>query len=215
MPISPPPVPARVTSHRRAWCASLAPPCVLATWLLAGSSPTGEASAATMLLSSSSAPQPRGTLHEEILRLLDSPESLPREADWAPLGPEALSSLLGLASDPKAPESQRSRAIAAMAVVAHPEAAQRLQELLRSPASPASMRAAATLALGRRAGLEAIPLLTPLLSDPSEQVRATAAQTLGRVGGATVREVLEARLLLEESLAVREAIQQGLSYLEP
>jgi HEAT repeat protein len=168
-----------------------------------------------MPFSSPGAPQPRGSLQEEVLRLLDSPGSLPREADWAPLGPDVLSTLLGLASNPQAPEPQRSRAVAAMAVVAHPQASQRLQEMLRSPAAPSSLRAAALLALGRRSGLEAIPLLTPLLSDSSEQVRAAAAQTLGRVGGPEVRKVLEERLPLEESLAVREAIQQGLIHLEP
>jgi HEAT repeat protein len=215
MPFFPQPIPARPASHRRRWPASLASTCALAALLLTGSSRLGEASAAFMAPSAPSSPQPRGTLHEEILRLLDRSDALPREADWARLGPEALSELLGLASNPKAPEPQRSRAVAAMAVVAHPEASLRLQELLRSPAQPSSVRAAATLALGRRAGLEAIPLLTPLLSDPNEQVRATAAQTLGRVGGAEVRKALEERLPLEESLAVREAIQQGLSYVEP
>jgi HEAT repeat protein len=164
---------------------------------------------------SPSAPRAPRTLHEEILRLLESPESLPREADWAPLGPEALAELSGLASNPDAPEPQRSRAVAAMAVVVHPEASQRLQQLLRSSEAPASLRAAATLALGRRAGLEAIPLLLPLLEDQNEQVRATAAQALGRMGGAEARKVLEERLPLEENLEVREALQRGLSYLEP
>lgn len=216
MPFSPQPIPARTASHRRPrWSAPLASTCALAALLLTGSSHVGTASAALMPPSPPSAPQPHGTLHEEILRLLDSSEALPREADWARLGPGALSELLGLASNPKASEPQRARAIAAMAVVAHPEASLRLQELLRSTAQPSSVRAAATLALGRRSGLEAIPVLTPLLADPNEQVRATAAQTLGRVGGAEVRKALEERLPIEESLAVREAIQQGLSYVEP
>lgn len=211
----PQPSPARAASHRIPWRSSLASTCALAALLLTGSSHLGQASAALMPPSSPSAPQPRGSLHEEILRLLDSSEAVPREAEWARLGPEALSELLGLASNPKAPEPQRSRAVAAMAVVSHPEASLRLQELLRSKAQPSSVRAAATLALGRRAGLEAVPVLTPLLADPNEQVRATAAQVLGRVGGAEVRKALEERLPLEESLAVREAIQQGLSYIEP
>jgi len=215
MPFSPQPTPARAASHRRPWHSSLASTCALAALLLTGSSHLGQASAALMPPSAPSAPQPRGTLQEEILRLLDKPEALPREADWARLGPDALSALLGLASDPKASEPQRSRAVAAMAVVAHPDASLRLQELLRSTAQPSSVRTAATLALGRRAGLEAIPVLSPLLADPNEQVRVTAAQTLGRVGGAEVRKALEERLPLEESLAVREAIQQGLSYIEP
>jgi HEAT repeat protein len=164
---------------------------------------------------SPTSPRASGTLHEEILRLLESPESLPREADWAPLGPEALTELSGLASNPDAPEPQRSRAVAAMAVVVHPEASQRLQQLLRSSEAPASLRAAATIALGRRAGLEALPLLMPLLEDRNEQVRATVAQALGRMGGAETRKALEERLPLEESLEVREALQRGLSYLEP
>ncbi|MFE8597590.1 HEAT repeat domain-containing protein [Archangium violaceum] len=213
MPFSPQPFPARSGSHRRPYTASLASTCALAALLLTGSSHLGTASAALMPPSSPSAPQPHGTLHEEILRLLDSPDALPRESDWARLGPEALSELLGIVTHPSSPEPQRSRAVAALAVVAHPEASRRLQEMLRSPVS--SVRAAATLALGRRSGLEAVPVLAPLLADPNEQVRATAAQTLGRMGGAEVRKALEERLPLEESLAVREAIQQGLSYVEP
>ncbi|QRK07579.1 HEAT repeat domain-containing protein [Archangium violaceum] len=212
MPFSPQSVPARAASRSRGWRAALVPTCALATLLLTGPSPLGEAAAVRM---PPSAPQPRATVREEILRLLESPESLPRAADWAPLGPEALSELLGLASNPSTPELQRTRAVAAIAVVENPEATQRLQRLLLSQTTPDSVRAAATLALGRRAGLEAFPLLTPLLSDRSEHVRATAAQTLGRMGGTEARKVLEERLPFEETLAVREAIQQGLSYIEP
>jgi HEAT repeat protein len=210
MPFSPPPA-ARLPSRR--WLGFLVPPA-LAALLLTGPSPVGEAVAARMPPSSST-PRAGGTLHEEILRLLDSPEALPREADWAPLGPEALTELSGLVQDAKAPEPRRTRAVAAMAVVNHPEASQRLQEFLRQPATPTPVRAAAAFALGRRAGLEAIPLLTPLLEDPNESVRGAAAQALGRVGGAEARRLLEERLPLEEHQEVREAIQRGLSYIEP
>jgi len=215
MSIARPLVSARSAPSSRGWCARLLPPCALAALLLTGPAHTGEAAAARMSPSSPSAPRPQGALHEEILRLLDSPESFPREADWAPLGPEALAELTGLASDPKAPEPQRTRAVAAMAVVAHPEAAQRLQGLVRGRATPVSVRAAAAQALSRRVGLEAVPLLTPLIRDRSEPVRAAAARILGRVGGPEARHVLEERLPLEESLTVREAIQQGLIHVEP
>ncbi len=215
MSISRPLVSARSAPSARGWGARLLPPCALAALLLTGPHQAGEAAAARMALSAPSAPRPQGTLHEEILRLLDSSESFPRESDWAPLGPEVLSELTGLASNPKVPEPQRTRAVAAMAVVAHPEATQRLQDLARNPATPSSVRAAAALALSHRVGLEAIPLLTPLLDDRSEPVRAAAAQTLGRVGGAEARRILEERLPLEESRAVREAIQQGLIHIEP
>jgi HEAT repeat protein len=216
MPISPPSSSARAAQPSRRWRARLVPSCAIATLLLTGHARLGEASAAWMVPSSAPvASGSQGTLHEEILRLLERTEALPRSADWAPLGPEALTELTGLASNPKAPEPQRTRAVAAMAVVAHPEASQRLQALLRGPSTPASVRSAATIALGRRAGLEALPLLTPLLEDKDEQVRATAAQTLGRIGSAEARRVLEERLPLEESPVVREAIQQGLIYIEP
>jgi HEAT repeat protein len=215
MSSSPAPASARALLPSRRWCARFVRGSALASLLLASPAPFGQASAARMPHASPSAPRTPRTLHEEILRLLESPESLPREADWAPLGPEALAELSGLASNPDAPEPQRSRAVAAMAVVVHPEASQRLQQLLRSAEAPASLRAAAMIALGRRAGLEAIPLLMPLLEDQNEQVRATAAQALGRMGGSEARKVLEERLPLEENLEVREALQRGLSYLEP
>lgn len=176
------PHPTRAASHSRAWLARLAPSCALATLLLTGPSLLGQASAARMPAPDPSASQPRGDVHEEILRLLARPDSFPRASDWEPLGPGALSELRGLASNPQAPEPQRTRAVAAMAAVA---------------------------------GLEALPLVSPLLGDRSEQVRATAAQTLGRLGGPEARKLLEERLPLEESLFVREAIQQGLTYLEP
>lgn len=212
-----PPVSARAASSSRAWRLRLTRSCVLAALLLTGSHFGGEASAAFLSPSAPSAPRSQGTLHEEILRLLDTAEAFPREADWAPLGPEALTELTGLVRDPKASEPQRARAVAAMAVVAHPEATVRLQEILRpSPSSaPPSVRAAAALALARRTGLESVPSLTPLLADRSEAVRASVAQMLGRVGGAEARKVLEERLQLEEDREVREAIQRGLSYIEP
>ncbi len=210
-----PPLSARAASPSRDWRLRLPRSCVLAALLLTGSHLGGEASAAHLSPSAPSAPRPQGSLHEEILRLLDSSGAAPREADWAPLGPEALTELTGVAWDPKASEPQRARAVAAMAVVAHPDATVRLQEILRPSSSPPSVRAAAALALARRTGLESVPSLAPHLEDRSEAVRASVAQMLGRVGGPEARKVLEERLPLEEDREVREAIQRGLSYIEP
>ncbi|HZH74757.1 MAG TPA: hypothetical protein VEY88_01910, partial [Archangium sp.] len=78
-----PPVSARAASSSRAWRLRLTRSCVLAALLLTGSHFGGEASAAFLSPSSPSTPRSQGTLHEEILRLLDSAEAFPREADWA------------------------------------------------------------------------------------------------------------------------------------
>src|SRR6218665_1555370 len=166
--------------------------------------------------------------------MLDRSKTRPREAEWAPLGPGALGDPLALAKDPQAPEAQRTRAIAALAVVAHAEAAQHLAELLHTPtlppslrptpplalqlpppALPPSLRATAVLALQRRAGLAALPVLAPLLEDGDALVRSTTARALGRMGGGEARRVLEERLALEEHAEVRDALQQGLSDVEP
>ena len=204
---SPPPGPSRRPLHSLARRACPALSCALAAWLLT-------ASAATPPPSPTELRSP-GPLRARVLRLLDATEALPREAEWAPLGPAALGELLGLVRDPETPETQRTRAVAALAVVAHPEAAAQLEALLRDPSTPIPLRAAAVFALGRRAGHSALPALSPLLRDGSEQVRASAARALGRLGGSEARKVLEEQLALEEHPTVREALQQGLCDNQP
>jgi HEAT repeat protein len=159
---------------------------------------------------------PSEAARERVLRLLARSEALPREADWAPLGPETLGVLLSVIQDPAAPEPQRLHAIAALAVVQPPEEpTRRLEELLGSPQLPPALRAGAVLALQRRSGLAALPQLLPLLEDREVLVRSTTARALGRMGGADARHALEARLALEPHPEVRAALQQGLSDTEP
>jgi HEAT repeat protein len=200
--------------RRRRWPLAPARPCTLALLLLAGAGPA-RALAADPPPSASAQP-PRQALREEASRLLEAPSALqPQEADWAPLGPDALGLLEEIAANPKAPLELRSRAIAAMAVIAHPEASSRLQALVESSRTPPPLLAAAVLALGRRTGVLAVPTLAPLLAHPSEKVRQAAAHTLGRLGSPEARRLLEERLPLEEEPAVREVIQQGLTHAEP
>ena len=177
--------------------------------------------AAWLLVLPASAPAagpsaPPDPARERVLRLLARSEPLPREADWTPLGPEALGVLLSIVQDAAAPEAQRLRAIAALAVVEPPEEpTRRLEELSRSSQLTPPLRAAAVLALPRRAGLAALPLLVPLLEDREVLVRSTTARALGRMGGAEARRALESRLALEPHPEVRAALQQGLSDTEP
>jgi HEAT repeat protein len=64
-------------------------------------------------------------------------------------------------------------------------------------------------------GTEAVSSLLPLLEDRDERVRVAVARALGRLGGSQVQQALEERLPLEEAPLVREAIQQGLTFVEP
>jgi HEAT repeat protein len=155
-------------------------------------------------------------LRSEVASLLARPEAFPPdESDWKPLGPAALGVLEELASDPKAPSPQRARAVTSMAAVDHPQASERLRVLAVDPRGQSPLRASAATALGLRVGTEAVSTLLPLLEDRDESVRAAAARTLGRLGGAQVQQALEERLPLEEAPLVREAIQQGLTFVEP
>ena len=178
----------------------------LATWLLAALASAAEPPAASA---------PPEVSRERILGLLDGSETPPREADWAALGPGALPELLALVRDPEVSALRRTRAVASLAVVTHPDASRQLTELLQAPGLPPPVRAAAVLSLQRRAGLAALPALAPLLQDGDAQVRSTTARALGRMGGQEARRALEERLSTEEQAEVREALQQGLSDVEP
>jgi len=174
--------------------------------------------AALLLLSPAplvSASPSRG-LRSEVASLLERPEAFPPyEKDWKPLGPAALGVLEELAADPRAPAPQRARAVTSMAAVDHPQASERLRTLVQDTAAQSTLRASAVTALGLRVGTEAVSTLLPLLEDGNEDVRAAAARALGRLGGTQVQQALEERLPLEEAQAVREALQQGLTFVEP
>jgi HEAT repeat protein len=159
---------------------------------------------------------PARGLRSEVASLLARPEAFPPyETDWKPLGPEALGVLEELALDPKAPAPQRARAVTSMAAVDHPQASERLRTLAQDGRAQPTLRASAATALGLRVGTEAVSTLLPLLEDRDENVRAAVARALGRLGGAQVQQALEERLPLEEAPLVREAIQQGLTFVEP
>lgn len=174
--------------------------------------------AALLLLSPAplvSASPSRG-LRSEVASLLERPEAFPPyENDWKPLGPAALGVLEELAADPRAPAPQRARAVTSMAAVDHPQASERLRARVQDTAAQSTLRASAVTALGLRVGTEAVSTLLPLLEDGNEDVRAAAARALGRLGGTQVQQALEERLPLEEAQSVREALQQGLTFVEP
>jgi HEAT repeat protein len=172
--------------------------------------------ATVLLLSPGSTLEASQGLRSEVASLLSRPEAFPPyETDWKPLGPGALGVLEELAADPKAPAPQRARAVTSMAAVDHPQATERLRGLVQDTRAQPTLRASAATALGLRMGTEAVPTLLPLLEDRDEHVRAAVARALGRLGGAQVQQALEERLPVEEAPYVREALQQGLTFVEP
>lgn len=127
---------------------------------------------------------------------------------------------VSLRAAPAEPPIQARRAQVAslldrMAAVGDPQAVARLRTLLEDRDTEPPLRASAATALSLRVGLEAVPLLLPFLADGHEQVRIAVARALGRLGGPKAQQALEDRLPSEEDPLVREALQQGLSFLLP
>lgn len=188
---------------------------MLATVLLVGLSAPLQAAPPPSTLEAPARPRSPLEVRSAVVSLLERPGAFPYESEWKPLGPAALGVLEELAANPEAPAPQRSRAVAFMAAVDHPEASGRLRALLEDTAALPSLRASAATALGLRTGSEAVATLLPFLQDSSAPVREAVARSLGRLGSPQARQALEDRLTLEETLLVREALQQGLTFIEP
>ena len=189
---------------------------VLAAALLFSPGAPPQAAPAEPSSQASAASQPPQALRTQVASLLEQPDALPPYGTrWQPLGPAALGVLEELASNPKLPASQRARAVTSMAAVDHPQAGDHLRALLEDTDTEPPLRASAAIALSLRAGTEAIPTLLPYLQDRNGQVRMAVARALGRLGGPQVQQALEERIPSEEEPLVREALQQGLTFLEP
>ncbi|QSQ27301.1 HEAT repeat domain-containing protein [Pyxidicoccus parkwayensis] len=164
---------------------------------------------------SSSAPGSNADLRARVLELLDASQGTPREEAWRQLGPEAAPVLAALAVDQEAPAARRAMAVTSLALVDPAGGAGSIREVLEDSRAPADVRASAATALGRSLGLEAVPTLLSRLQDREDRVREAVAVALGRLGGQQVRQALEDRLPLEERPLVREALQRGLTLVEP
>lgn len=207
-------VPSR--SPRRRWM----PGVLGAALLLAGSGGMARMSTRAPVEppspSAASPDAPAGELRARVLELLDTSQgTAPREEAWRRLGPEAVPVLTALAVDRDAPVARRALAVTSLALVDPAGGAGSIREVLEDARAPADVRASAATALGRSLGLDAIPTLLNRLQDREDRVREAVAVALGRLGGQQVRQALEDRLPLEEQPLVREALQRGLTLVEP
>ncbi|AKQ67036.1 hypothetical protein A176_003948 [Myxococcus hansupus] len=162
------------------------------------------------------APSPGSDVQAQVLALLEDPRNAASpEAEWKRLGPAAVPVLSELVMNPSAPPYRRTRAVSSLALVDPTGAAMPLQKVLEDAKAPAEVRASAAGALGLCLGLDAIPTLISRLEDRESEVREAVAVALGRLGGKEARQALEDRLPLEERALVREALQRGLTLVEP
>jgi HEAT repeat protein len=180
--------------------------------LLTGSGGTARAGAAAQGVVPAAS---TSDVRERVMALLDASQGFPREETWRPLGPDAVPVLASLISDRAAPSARRAQALVSLALVDPAGGATSFREVLDDTRAPAEVRASAAVALGRALGPEAIPTLLTRLEDREVPVREAVAVALGRLGGQQVRQALEERLPLEEQPLVREALQRGLTLLEP
>ncbi|NPC86819.1 HEAT repeat domain-containing protein, partial [Pyxidicoccus fallax] len=161
------------------------------------------------------APTSAGDVRARVLALLEASQGGLREDAWRRLGPQAVPVLTSLAVDSSLPIARRALAMTSLSLVDPAQGAQSIREVLEDARAPADVRANAATALGRSLGLEAIPTLISRLEDREDSVREAVAVALGRLGGQQARQALEDRLPVEERPLVREALQRGLTLVEP
>ncbi len=164
-----------------------------------------------------SAPSPGADVHAQVVALLDATTrtGAPSDDAWKRLGPGAAPVLSALVVDKGTPTARRTLAVSSLALVDPSGGAVTIRDVLEDAKAPAVVRASAADALRKCLGLDAIPTLISRLQDPESQVREAVAVALGRLGGQQARQALEDRLPIEERALVREALQRGLTLVEP
>jgi HEAT repeat protein len=150
-------------------------------------------------------------LRPRVVALLSGYEAVPTAEQWKALGPEALTILRQLASDPAELPTRRARAVAGMAYVDNPTASDVLKSFATDDNALPLVRKSAVLALAVRDGTNAVPVISGLLADKDQDVRTGAARALGNTGGPAARSALQGRLDAETDSHVRDEIQKALA----
>jgi hypothetical protein len=163
-----------------------------------------------------STPSDPAQMRKKVEDLLSGYERIPKQEDWHRLGPDALAALEAIYRDPDALVSRRTRAVASMGQVENPKAEETLRSIIQDPKADVQYRSTAVLALSYRLGPSAaVPQVEPLLESKEPAMRDAATKALGQLGTAEARKSLEDRLGKEEDPAIREAIQQTLTKMQP
>jgi hypothetical protein len=156
--------------------------------------------------------QPQASVTRERVRgMLSGIEDVPTDADWRRLGEQVLPVLMDLYADVQEAPFVRLRALGATAAFPRPSTRAFLLGVARVDGQSDLVIREALLALARGFGRDAGRDLAGYLGHAEPVVREAAAIALGRVGGAEAQRHLSQRLPVERDVAVREAIERGLT----
>lgn len=150
-----------------------------------------------------------GGLRDQVLDLLNAYEDTATPDELRALGAKVDKELMQIADDDGVPSSRRSRAITALGHFPNDD----VRTFLDGHAAEADkgiLRRKAVLSLAVAFGADAVPSIVPALADDDALLRVAAAQALALVEADASTEALKARLEVESSDAVKEAIQKAL-----
>jgi hypothetical protein len=149
-------------------------------------------------------------LRKRIIIMLSGHDKLPPPDAWRKLGPRGNSMLVDIYHDPTVRPVVRGRALAVLAYYASQQSYAVLREAAFNVSNRTVFRRIAIKALGYGFADRAQLDLGSLLDDKDVHIREAAVYGFGFIKTPHVKRLLEAKLSVEESLTVRQAIEKVL-----
>ncbi|MBX3247892.1 MAG: HEAT repeat domain-containing protein [Myxococcales bacterium] len=149
----------------------------------------------------------QATLTVERMRgMLSGIDTVPSDATWARLGPEAVEVLIAVYEDPATPFFVRLRAVSALAHYPTPAARTFLERVARAPDQSVLVVRRALVALGEAFGDGAFESVRPFLRHPDAAIRRAAVELLVRMDSGRARSTLAAHAARESDPGVLDAL---------
>jgi HEAT repeat protein len=139
-------------------------------------------------------------------QILQSFETIPSEAEWKKLGPNAAPVLRQIALDKTTVVTRRKNAIMGLVYFGDDKTKSLLKGLVANEAESYRIRGRAALSLALVAGADAVTDLTPLLAAPKHRLREATIKALARIDSDAVIAPLKARLSVEPKAYLKESI---------
>jgi HEAT repeat protein len=149
---------------------------------------------------------------DTVRAMLSSFEQGPSQIQWRALGAETVEVLIALYNDPNEPGFVRMRAVAATANFPIPATRVFLLQVSAAPGQGDLYIRQAVSSLGRAFGDRALEDVRPFLVHGDYVVREAAVRALGAMRAPIARQLLEARMSVENEDAVRSALIEVLAH---